>query len=396
MKNAVRKSILLAPLALLVGCQNAEPLSPEQGTAPAHVAVVEQAVASGRLASMPEGLTTQILPLSQAAAERHERDKQGNKPILAVSKPSLSAEQAAERILAMHQAVPLSDDVQLRLELSKEDFVLGEPITVRAVLENTSTRTLRFPPLLDPQFGYNQFIITTPSGKKLGYSPVAIACSRGELQFEKLAPGETRVTDLPLFFHREGWIFSEPGEYRVQALFRSTADDAQRADSNELRLVVEPGAAEEQAAAQLLMGHEQGLFMMWGEGDHLEDGIAALETVVSRYPNSLQALYGRYALASNLSVNFMDGRFQQERKAQPAEVLRLLQPVLAELRGERGAEVSASVLKGAYLKMAEAQQALGQREQARQTLQEFLSVQADQPSLSLDDVMQVGQALEKL
>ncbi|MFM7199583.1 MAG: tetratricopeptide repeat protein [Myxococcota bacterium] len=396
MKNTFRKSILLVPLALLVACQNGA--SPEAEPLPiaTSVGVVEHAVVTGRLASMPEGLTSQHIQASPEASQRHEREKQLNKPILAVSKPSLSPEQAAERILALHHAVPVSGDVRLSLELAKEDFVLGEPITVRAILENTTDHTLRFPPLLDPQFGYNQFIITTPSGKKLGYSAVAIACSRGELQFEALAPGETRVADLPIFFHRDGWIFAEPGEYRIQALYRSTADAAQRADSNELRLVVQPGSAEDQAAARLLMGHEQGLFMMWGEGDHLEEGIAALEDVVSRYPNSLLATYGRYALASNLSVNFMDGRFQQERKARPADVLRLLQPVLGELKGVLGAEVPPSVLKGAYLKAAEAHVALGEREQARQTLREFLSVQADVPSLSADDVQQVSLLLEQL
>lgn len=394
--------MVLAVAGLLVACQGSVPessnIQPSQADAQVQGALstLDAAALSGRIQHLPGALTVKTLPVNERAVARQEEAKQGAKAIIPASTPAFDAEEAGARIKSLHEAVALSGDVRLSIALPKDEYVMGEPVTVRTTLSNVSDQALRFPPLLDPQFQYNQFLVTTPSGKVLGYSPVAIACSRGELQYETLVPGEARTEDIPVFFHKDGWMFSEPGQYTIQALFRSTADVAQRADSNRVTFTVLPGSAEDQAAARLMMGHDQGLFMMWGEGDHLEDGIDALQTLVTRYPGSALASHARYALGSNMSVNFMDGRTQVERKAVPSEVLHYLLPVLAELQNGVGPVLSADKVAGTYLKVAEAYARLGQRANVQAVLEDFQRTQADNPVLSDDDLRRVSQALQTL
>lgn len=385
----------------MVGCQGQESASEASLNGVSGVSsaatqkVVEDAVLSGRLATFPENLQVQTLPVSSRDMAAYESSRT-SKVAQAVSRPTESAEEAGARIRVLHEAVPLSNDVRLSLTLARDGYVLGEPVTIRATLTNVTDHALRFPPLLDPQFQYNNFLITTPSGKTLGFSPVAIACSRGELQYQTLQPGESRTEDLPIFFHKDGWVFSEPGDYTIQALFRSTAEVAQRADSNRVHLTVMPGDADDQAAARLMMGHDQGLFMMWGEGDHLEEGIDALRTVINTYPETTAALYARYALASNMSVDFMDGRFQKERKAVPSEVLAYLLPVVSALRSSEAPVLSPDMIKGAWLKSAEAYRQLGKKAEARALLNDFLRVEANNPVLSDADLRQVSEALSRI
>lgn len=401
--RASRASLSAAVLSmslLLAACQGQDVSTQavarsEATTSASTEKVVEEAVLAGRMNNFPEGLKVETLSVSSREMASYEANRM-SKTEMAVSQERESAEDAGARLRALQEAVPLSNDVRLSLELAKDSYVVGEPVIVRATLTNTTQHALRFPPLLDPQFQYNNFIITTPSGKSLGFSPVAIACSRGDLQYQTLQPGEVRTEDLPIFFHKEGWIFSEPGEYTIQSLFRSTADVAQRADSNLVRVTVLPGSPEDQAAARLMMGHDQGLFMMWGEGDHLEEGIDALETVVRTYPNSTAAAYARYALGSNMSVDFMDGRFQKERKAVPSEVLNFMLPLVAEMRAGNAPTLSPAMVKGAWLKSADAYSKLGKKAEARALLNDFLRVEADNPALKDDDLREVSEALSKI
>ena len=365
---------------LILGCQSSDQESAEavrvQDEA---VSVLNDAVAAGRLATAPDRFVVRDLDqASEAAIAYHESTKNLGKAIRTPNVPAYDPESFARHIIEEHQQVPLSEGLRFTISTPKTDYVIGEPVIVRATIENVSDYVKVLPTKLDPQFQYNRFIITGPSGRLMGYSPVTIACTRGNLLDVELAPGESATEDIPIFFDKDGWMFSDVGEYRIQALYRGLTDDAERLDSNVVTIVVNPGTDLDQEAADLLMGgNEQGLFMMWGEGDHLEDGIAALRQIINLYPDTTAAFYARYALGSNMSVEFFDGRYNRHRPPQPLEVKRYMGPVVQAVLDGTAPRLAPSMLEKAFNALADAYESLGDRDQARRIRAALLDVQTD-------------------
>lgn len=385
---------------LIAGCQTgADPGASSNAAAPLETGAMhtmDDALSAGRLAALPQGLVMQKAEVFKTALADHEAAKKSEKPDGVARVAVFDPEEEGETQVDLQNELKPSEGLRLTLSLPKEDYVIGEPVIVRATIENVSDHNLRLPPLLDPQFQYNHFVMTSPSGKTLGFSPIAIACSRGEMQVQTMAPGEKHVEDVPIFFHKDGWLFGEVGTYRIQSLFRGITEDSTRVDSNTVSLTVHAGTPADQEAAKLIMGHDQGLFVMWGQGDHLEEGIDALNTIATRYPETTLAAYARYALGSNMSTDFLDGRYARVRKADPQAVLSDLLPLEARLKGDDAPVLSPDMIKGTFEKVADAYAQLGQRDAARQTLRDMLRTQTDNPVLSDDDLNEVEGRLSKL
>lgn len=376
-KKIVR-GLFLAGL-LVAGCQSGDTIEQDGNELQtAAMTTLDEALVAGRINAMPQGLVVkELAPVSEKVLAYNESLKEGNKAILSYSAPAFDPVEAGSRIIEQQQQLPLADGLELTISLPKVDYVVGEPVIVRAVLENTSDYMKRLPTRLDPQFQFNSFVVTGPSGRLMGYSPIAIACTRGNMLDEELYPGESVTRDVPVFFHKDGWMFSDVGEYRIQALYRGLTEGAERVDSNVITLVVNPGTEDDQRAADILMGHEQGLFMMWGEGDHLEDGIAALERVVDEYPHTTLATYARYALGSNMSVEFFDGRFNQHRQPQPKAVLDYLLPIADDMKAGRGPILPPDEMEGTFTKIAAAYDLLGRSDAARQARSDLMEVMSN-------------------
>ncbi len=375
--NAIRsltRGLTVAGL-LIVGCQSpVENTSetPDMQAAP----VLNEAVAAGRLAAAPHNLVERDLgPVSSAAMAYRESTKNLGKAIRTRGVPAFDPETYGEHIIAEHRQATLSEGLRFTISTAKTDYVIGEPIYVHATIENTSDEVKVLPTKLDPQFQFNRFVVTAPDGRILGYSPITIACTRGNLLDRELQPGASYSEDIPIFFHKDGWMFSDVGEYRIQALYRGLTDDAERLDSNVLTITVNPGTDEDRAAAEMLFDNPQaGLFMFWAEGDHLEDGIATLEQVIDLYPDTTAALYARYALGANMSVRFFDGRYNRHREPQPRAVVRYMGPVVEAVLNGTAPRLPDNVLDRAFSALADAYEALGRSDQAQRVRDARLDV----------------------
>ncbi len=365
--KSITRGLAVAGLFIL-GCQSpVDTTGQEAAMQPAAAPVLDEAVAAGRLAAAPQKLVEHDLrPVSSAAIAYHESTKNEDKAIRVSGVPAFNPESYGRHILAEHQQATLSEGLEFTISTAKTDYVIGEPVYLHATIENTSDFPKVLPTKLDPQFQYNRIVITAPDGRILGFSPVTIACTRGNLLDRTLPPGESYSEDIPIFFHKDGWMFSDVGEYRIQALYRGLTDDAERLDSNIVTITMNPGTEADQEAAELLMNNnEAGLFMMWGEGDHLEDGIATLQRVLDLYPDTTAALYARYALGSNMSVEFFDGRYNRHRPPQPRAVLRYMGPVVDAVLNGTAPTLPSNVLDKAFTALADAYDALGNGNEAQ-------------------------------
>ncbi len=376
--KSITRGLAVAGL-LILGCQSpVESTNEARDLQPDAAPILDEAVAAGRLAAVPANVVVRDLaPVSDQAVAYREATKNLGKAIRTRGVPAFDPESYGRHLIEEHQQVPLSEGLRFSISTSKTDYVIGEPVYVQATIENISDFVKTLPTKLDPQFQYNRFIVTGPDGRIMGFSPVTIACTRGNLLDVDLQPGESVTEDIPVFFHKDGWMFSDIGEYRIQALYRGLTDDAERLDSNVLTITVNPGTEDDQRAAELLMGSEQGLFMMWGEGDHLEEGIAALEQVIDLYPHTTAALYARYALGSNMSVEFFDGRYNRHRPPQPRAVVRYMGPVVDAVLDGSAPGLPEVMLDKAFGALADAYTALGDLEQARRIRNAKLDVMTD-------------------
>ena len=352
--------VLLAP----IGC--GEQPAPTSDQSQPYTESLEKAVVSGRLAQFPSGLITTTVKVSDGlintVSDTLMADKvQGDD----WSRPRETLEEEGSRQVALSQGIEVSPGFELSLTLAKSDFVVGEPIWVRATLTNVSDHPLEIAPLVDPQFTFGRVIFTSPDGTTLGLSPLAILCSRGDLQVETLAAGEARVEDFPVFFGRDGFVLTEPGSYGVQVLYRGITEDSSRIDSDLTWVTVR-----DSGLIDPVQYREAGLFMMWNEGDHLTTGISDLEALVASHPESTLADWARFALGRNMSVDFSNGITHQLRLHQPGQARMWLEPLLDRIQNGE-AILPPNVVRDTYIHLAQAYTQLGKKQDAHNLLTQW-------------------------
>lgn len=385
--------LVVPALLCLAGCgaevaPEAAPVSPKATT---HN--LDTAMRSGRLQIVPEGLSASVASSDAAVIATRSAAVAGEKSADPWQRPQSSYQDEGLRQLELSAAQSPSPGLELSFELGKTDYVLGEPIFARATITNVSDQPLRVAPQLDPQFTYGHIVVETPAGDTLGLKPLAIACSRGDLQVETLAPGDSRTQDFPIYFGSQGSLFTEPGTYKVELLYRGITEDSGRVDAEPVYLTVHGGGEDIENAAALAMDGEAGLFMMWGEGDHLTQGIANLELLTQLYPQSPITDAARFAMGRNASVDFMNGVTRTERKADPAQALRHLGPLVQDLLSG-DAMLDAGRTRDAFVMLGRAQARLGHHDAARAVLADYLD--AFGAEATADDVTAIRDALQGL
>jgi Peptidase family M28 len=110
-------------------------------------------------------------------------------------------------------------DSRLRLQIRhrKQIAELGEPILCELKLENTSGQPVTINRNLDPSEGYVQIAVTSPSGRRRPYIPVAQA--RRSVGTIELQPGKSIYEAVDLTMGIYGFPFKEPGPYRIEASY---------------------------------------------------------------------------------------------------------------------------------------------------------------------------------
>lgn len=223
------------------------------------------------------------------------------------------------------RALRSNPQLRLTLETNRSTYLLGEPLVLDVSLTNVGDETVHVVRWLDPTYKFLVFQVTRPSGEEERFGPVVSACGRLD-PFVKLPPGESVYGHAKVFYGAPGWFFNQPGVYTIQALYPGPVERAEEmVISNQLQVEF---VDEEPGASKLIMGGEQGLFLLWEHGDHLTRGIGNLQELIDRYPDSILAAYGNYALGVNLSKEFYDALTDEIRAPRPEESIEYLERTL--------------------------------------------------------------------
>jgi hypothetical protein len=193
--------------------------------------------------------------------------------------------------------------LELRLSVAESEIVQNEPLVVVIELANRSPGPQIVLPDLETDLGLVTYRIVGPDGKLHPFQPVGQASHQSEPQV--LAEDESLLHRQVLLYSADwGVHFKQPGEYRIQAVYRATLSKLAAPDSRERRFFLEsnvvtvdvkPARGDDEKALEHFRGNPQALFALgltheWMIGREFE-------TILRKYPNCSYAPWCYYFLA---------------------------------------------------------------------------------------------------
>jgi hypothetical protein len=176
----------------------------------------------------------------------------------------------------------------------------AEPVMLRTVLTNTSTRAVEVPKfLLDPKAGFIEISIRRVHAGNSGdiagaasFAPVMQRCFQWDAADDmRLNPGESMEDDVNLTFGSGGFSFAEPGTYDVHALLVLFDNVEQRelvARSNTVRLrIAAPRSDDEEHDALDFFVPSVGMYIALGGAPTLASARSRIESIVDRRRGNL-------------------------------------------------------------------------------------------------------------
>jgi hypothetical protein len=165
----------------------------------------------------------------------------------------------------------------------------------------------------------------------LVYKPLLHQCAMDDtIMLDADTPGITESAFV--HYGQDGFYFDTPGSYRLRA--RTVAADGSIALSNMLDIRVQPPLSrEDDEAAQLIFGDEQGILMylMGSDFEQLETGNNALRELQQRFPKHPLAAVARLVQGVNAAREFKlvgPDNTVTVRKPEPQEANKLLSDVV--------------------------------------------------------------------
>jgi hypothetical protein len=242
--------------------------------------------------------------------------------------------------------------LELSLASARAEFVLGETVSVLVRLTNSGDEAAEVLRHLKPEYGNVRYTLAQGDRPARAYAPWALKDPAEP--FTTLAPGQVLVEEVDLFYDAQGWTITEPGAWRVEAVF----GEAVQAEPLTLTITAPRNEAERSAATALLGSPEAGRFLLLRGGEHLRQGAAVLERITSEQPQTPQAVAADLALGISQLRPARDFVAGQVRPADPtAAAVRLERVQDRPLSFERTVE--------SRLALASAYRQLGRPEQAR-------------------------------
>ncbi len=290
-------------------------------------------------------------------------------------------EPVAVSVAVKQEEKPVINDWMLSVEPVKRAFMIGEPVVVRVKLQNVSDEPLEVAPLLQPEFQQTTYTITRlDTGASAPFVPAARYLALPAAFSRVFQPGEFVEEEVKLIASKAGWMFKWPGEYEIAVDFDASTSGANVMGNHSTLITVLSGNADDQAAAKLIMDGEAALLLYWEQGDHATDGLAALGEIISRYPQTIHALYAHFALGSNDAQPFFNGEFTRPPRAKSA--IGHLEQVRAILASADAPVLPAALRAATYSRLASSYVLAGQADRARAVLDEFLAEYAADPVMT--------------
>lgn len=173
------------------------------------------------------------------------------------------------------------DPIGLRLSVAPllETIPLGAPVRVDVSLSNDGETAFDVPPTLSLGSGFVRGQVIDTAGVARDFSPLVLCVD--ELPLNRLEPGQTVTSSLTLLRGAQGTLFPAPGIYRIRVEAHWDAGGAEAVVSGETNVMVTSAVdeAHARAALKVLTTPDVLLSLVLG-GDHLQDGIAAIQTAL--------------------------------------------------------------------------------------------------------------------
>ncbi len=234
---------------------------------------------------------------------------------------------------------------------SKGYFEFMEPVSVELRLRNlVPDMEVPIDAHLEPRWGTVTIQIMKPGGEIEAFEPIFCQIGEPDIRLLKPAgshPGLDRFShEVPISFGRTGHIFTEPGEYRVRALYDMGGLGTIPSPIHALRVGL-PVSREEDRMAQDAFSFDAGL--CWAldgsRSGYLAKGHATLEAMADRAPRTMAGAKAALALARGLSRPFFTvdrnkRKLKKAADAHPADALKLTEAAVATVRSEPGLNIA--------------------------------------------------------
>jgi len=263
------------------------------------------------------------------------------------------ASAARERRSLRAFSAPGGRPLELHFESPKRSFLVGEPVVLTVGLHNNGTQPAKVVPLLAPEYRFLTVEVKAPGGDRFEPFETGVLADGRGARARELAPGEALHEEVKLFFGADGWTFREPGTWAVRADFPAGGASAGFDEENgriqsepfEIQIVA-PVTASEKRAKELIWGHQQGIYLVLGGGDHLKKASERLNALARETPDVAQAAAVRLALGKAALHPTVDPTTKVQSPPRLEEAKRWLQSTLeAPLPALSVAQAQASLVK---------------------------------------------------
>jgi hypothetical protein len=255
---------------------------------------------------------------------------------------------------------------------TKPSFALGEPVVVYLKLALRDLNGKDVNGYLHPNFGFTTIAIRKPGGEVKIYEPLAEHLAGPDMiRLTEARPSIS--TSAYIGYGRDGHYFDQPGTYLIKAAYH--APDGSIIASGDVKIRVKsPMSAQDDEIADLYLGEDQGrlFYLLGSDGQHLQKGNDALQTVLEKYPDNALSAYAALVQGINATREFKvvnKDKTVSIRKQDPARASTMVKKVLDMTNA--GAGVDSITMDFAMRKAAESSLRSGDRDKARATLSEL-------------------------
>jgi hypothetical protein len=218
------------------------------------------------------------------------------------------------------------DGLELRVSPWLESIPLGAPVRVNIELVNISDEAMFAPTTLSMKSGLVRGIVVDPSGTVRTFMPL-LRCIEENLE-GSLDPNQSITTSVTLLRGGQGALFPAPGVHRITVEVHWGSGGAEATVTGETSVMVTPAVdeAHSQAALKVLSTPDALLTLVLG-GDHLTDGVEAIQTAVE---NPVLRPHFAYVEAKRLAEPFWEREADLETASELIEDSTVMSPAEIE------------------------------------------------------------------